>query len=468
MQTKSLTWAASLGVAAALGLSAVACTPAAPGSTPPQEALYTPVGLALSANGERLYVVNANFNQRFRNGWISSLDVTRLLHLAQGQGDPEDVFAQRLLIPSLGGSMTLDASGQVGLVACRGSGTAVLLETTADGTLSCGDAGAPGAQEGLSSSEQETDCDRGHLLRIDAGELTEGLAADYVRDPFATLLFDYQPVAGDSRTIAAIGQLRSTWMGFYAVQGEPGARTLTFEHSVQLDRALLGGVGQIAARPGERGRYLAAVNRRYGATSVTGTLYMLDYDHIVADEPNGVRYRRLQPEFGTDQVGGLAFSADGERTYVSAQSPDGVVELDSQVRPALVTDDAGDTTLLEAPQYDLAGAVPLLGSPNGILYVERQTGTPIVVAAALRKDALYILRPDGATLELVGEVADVGQGPFAMVYLPFEGRDWLLVTTFYDHGVAVVDISGDEPRNFARRYHLRSKEKEYDAIDRPH
>ncbi len=75
----------------AVALALVGCFPPGDGLSPPEERLYFPVGLALDADAEHLYVVNSDFDLQFNQGVLQSYDLSRLRALVprscQDDGD---------------------------------------------------------------------------------------------------------------------------------------------------------------------------------------------------------------------------------------------------------------------------------------------------------------------------------------------------------------------------------------------
>jgi DNA-binding beta-propeller fold protein YncE len=69
-----------LGIFAA-GLALSSCFPPGDGREPPVDQVYFPVGLALSSGGDRLYVVNSDFDLQYNAGTLMALDAERIRQL---------------------------------------------------------------------------------------------------------------------------------------------------------------------------------------------------------------------------------------------------------------------------------------------------------------------------------------------------------------------------------------------------
>jgi hypothetical protein len=65
----------------AAGLLLCGCFPPGDGREPPVDQVYFPVGLALSSGGDRLYVVNSDFDLQYNAGTLMALDAERIREL---------------------------------------------------------------------------------------------------------------------------------------------------------------------------------------------------------------------------------------------------------------------------------------------------------------------------------------------------------------------------------------------------
>jgi DNA-binding beta-propeller fold protein YncE len=63
------------GLAGACALVLASCYSTGDGIAPPRDAFYYPVGLAVSAGGNVLYVANADFDLQYNGGTLQSYDL---------------------------------------------------------------------------------------------------------------------------------------------------------------------------------------------------------------------------------------------------------------------------------------------------------------------------------------------------------------------------------------------------------
>lgn len=73
----------------AWGLAVCACVPAGDGVAPPTERIYFPVGVAVDADNDWLYVINSDFDLQFNQGTVQSLSLTRVREVVPQVCDSE-------------------------------------------------------------------------------------------------------------------------------------------------------------------------------------------------------------------------------------------------------------------------------------------------------------------------------------------------------------------------------------------
>lgn len=64
-------------------ITGIGCVPPGDGERPPADSIYFPVSLTVNQTGEYLFVVNSDFDLRYSQGTIQSLDVARIREVAQ-------------------------------------------------------------------------------------------------------------------------------------------------------------------------------------------------------------------------------------------------------------------------------------------------------------------------------------------------------------------------------------------------
>jgi hypothetical protein len=449
----------NIGLLAALLLSA-ACAREFSGFEPPPNSLYFPVSVTLSPDHRYAYIPNTNFDLRYNAGWVTVLDLdAALAEIDAGNNNPTSALTSRVKVVSLAGNLSISEAGDVAVVASRGGGTLTLMEVSDDGsTLSCGD---PDATEGLNRVEERTDCDAEHMVRMTTNLFPgQTLEEQEVVDPFTTLLFTWRPEGGaDGRTLAAVGHMTASANGSRVslFEVDRDAPELVPVRSIGLPA--VSPLASLVLHPATNGTRVVGISQRFSTSVSPGsTLFSIDISAALAAEDE-VRSATLV-DVGGDELFGLVFSssdteANGRRAYVTNRSPDTVVVLDSTLVPVEEEQADGTIEVVDRPRYRVLGAVPIPDDPGGIAYVGRDSGDLIAVAS-LNGDVIELLAPLGNGLRRVGRFEDVGLGPLGMAHAHRQGRDLLLVTTFYDHGLVIFDLTAENPADFVRLAHIRS------------
>lgn len=199
----------------AVALLAAACAEDVPGTPPPEQEVYFPLGaevVTLDDAGEVLVVVNSNFDQRYNAGYVSTYSVETLTSLA-GSGDVttfvdslEAAFISRVRIEQFGGDITLsDGTPRRVFVASRGRNVVTMIGLAEDGTLFCDD--SPSAKR-----SDAFDCTAAHEVRT------------FADDPFP-VAFVPQDGAGNAVATLAVGHLTVRDLG---IRSDAVVRTIEY------------------------------------------------------------------------------------------------------------------------------------------------------------------------------------------------------------------------------------------------
>lgn len=430
------------GVVVALGACLSACASDLPGEVAPTDTLYFPIGVVAAPVDDRVYIVNTNFDLRFNSGWVSVLSVDGLL--ARLAGAATNPFVQRLLVPSQGGRLALHPDGDVGVLPARGDGVVAGITVAADGTLACGDAAN---DENLRTVLARTDCDAAHLVVLDDAMVEadklfdEDVTDTELRDPFAATMLTY-----DSVRYAAVGYL-----------GGPRISLFATDASAQVDhvRAFSFGKGataSLAVYPDATRALLVATSQLAASDSPQSRLLEFDVARSFAEGEGVTSQASVSSVAGGRELMDLVFSSDGTRLVATNHTPDALLLLDTSLTTVQQREDNGTYTSLVRPRYDLLAALPLPGRPSGIAMLSDE----LVAVTSLQEDAVFVVRIANDALQLVRRFDDVGAGPFQAAVVQRDTRTLLIVTTFFDHGVAVFDVTGADAQAYSYLGALRS------------
>lgn len=448
-------------------LTATACVRTLPGQDPPETArLYYPNRMALSQDNNSLLVVNTNFDERYNVGWVTKLDLPILLPIlnaAARAGTVADANAiapawtQAVRIPSLAGDLVVDHAHARAYLAHRGQGLITTLDIIAgaDGatTVSCGDALAPDAQRGLTHLEQQTSCDRAHLFDLGRASLAQDANIDARRwlDPFALALVAGPNTGADGDyPVLVAGFLGSATL--LALQPGPLAQDLGVRRALSLGAAAL---GQLLPIPDSRlspyGGTLLGTTHYVPGTAVPSALFAIDVAQWLSLAPAQAEAAINRYALGTmlgatdsaADITGATFSPrDATRLYVSHRNTDALVLLARELTPLSSFDAEGAAQIAPTVSTSVrASAVMGDGRLSQVAYIARDAGDVLAVLS-LAGDMLYLFDVSDDTLVLAGRYAFApGQGPVSLAHVQDGARHYLFVTTFFDHGLTVLDVS---------------------------
>jgi DNA-binding beta-propeller fold protein YncE len=363
---------------------------------PPRDDLNFPVGLAMHPNGRFLYVVNSDFNARFKSdsgGTISVVDTTTLE--IQQEHSP--------FIPSFGGFIALNDDATKAYVTARQGNSLMALDVasgnaTAErrgGALFCtDDDGEPTSNPG--------DC---RVQRVP--DDTEGtpLATDPFGIDVATIRRT-NPATGDevSIDVAGLSYLASDRVSALSFpnQSTSGASLST--------GSLLAGSNQVARRPGTLEFYAAGRN-----TNVVGRftpfVNVRDAGRF-GDVETLIRLGSITVNSNTRSIDarGLAFDEAGDHLYVATRSPDALYVYD------VVSADPKSGT---GTRHRLDARVPIEDNPSNIAVHQTARGRRLVYVLSFEDQSIQVVDPESATV--VDDVS-LDASPYDMVIDTAPGR----------------------------------------------
>ncbi len=128
---------------------------------PPRDRLHWPIGLQVHPNGDFLYVVNSNFDTRFREDLGGTVSVIDLVNF--------EILPDRgPFIPSFGGKMQLNGDASKVYVSVRLENQVMALDVAPDGSaISCDESGEPSSDGRACSLSRVPDRSQGAELPSD-------------------------------------------------------------------------------------------------------------------------------------------------------------------------------------------------------------------------------------------------------------------------------------------------------------
>ncbi|MEO1171821.1 MAG: hypothetical protein AAFX94_07175 [Myxococcota bacterium] len=475
-------------VGAVLAVAALSCADELEGTQPPDNVLYFPIGLEVSADGRYAYVSNSNFDLRFNSGWLATIDLENALGIGTDEppadvvnpevgfqvfardedgdlilddGQPQventlPVMVGQLRVPSLGGTIAPQGPGRI-YIAHRTDRLVSIIDL--DGpTASCGD---PNATAELSVDERRTDCDRDHLFEIEPEDAEASSTPDDsltefdVGDPYSLLV--NQP-AGRERPYLFAGQLNRARLTAMEVQDDSTPLALGQEGDRIAGRSealiAVGRFNDLQIVPGTEGRFMAALGFTRPGSQNRAVVVHVDLDLFLDrdDEPQVVL--DLGSDVGGQEFASGVFDPTGRWLYAVTRVTNptftdnargAVYRVDATIERFDITNDQGERDVFERPRYQVEGVTALRGQPSGAVYIPRADGDLLVVSD-LDEDAVYVLDPLSSELPVLARL-DVPGGPFTLRSTEVAGRPLIVAGLFYDHGIALIDATG-APSNF--------------------
>jgi len=395
--------------ATAVVLSALlwaSCATDFPGDPPDLDNLEYPVGMALHPSGDTLYVVNANFDLKYRpqdGGTLSVIDLESLTVL------PE----QTRTMGSFATTVRLNHDASRGYVTVRGDSSVTWFDLSEDGRrLSCPlapnsvDLGkckfaVPSEPTGLAYS-------RGHRTQALLDANGRPLLDNDGRPRLIEQDFD----------LLAIAHLRDGLVSVATVGDTTGTEKPAFSIA---SATLVDGPSDIALQSGERffvtGRVassLVAFRPAIGADAQVLGIYL---DAIL----------QVPTPFSSHQGRSLLFSQDKDRLYLTNQSPNSLLVFDTS---------EGDNDAVSGTVNHIIDMLDMPQGPNRMAWVS--TGEKdLLYITSFSDDAVAIVDP--AIPAIVGRV-EVGEGPFDILVDQTKRRQ-AYVSNFAEHSVSVLDLS---------------------------
>ena len=373
-------WIRPLCAAIAAVLFAGACGETFQAPRPPRDRINYPVGLHLHPNGRFLYVVNSNFNAKYRadsGGTVSVIDTQTLEIL--GDSTP--------FLPSFGGAIELNDDASRAYVTAREGNQLVAFrvaggdaDTPAGGALFCLD------DDGEPTSNPE----KCSFRKVPRGESGSRLS----NDPFSLDVATIRRTNPESGEEVPIDLVSLSYLGSNRVS------TISIPNrslgSATIETAsLIAGSNRIERRPGTLSYYVAGRNTNVVARfapflnlRTTGTFGEVEalfqqgeisLSNFVTSEGSGIAV----------DARGLAFDESGRRLYVATRQPDAlhVFELGASNR------ETG-----EGLKHRLSASISLDDNPSDIVVHESPDGRRLLYVTSFGDNSINVVDPESKTV----------------------------------------------------------------------
>ena len=378
-------------------MAAGACGESYEPPLPDRGQLHYPVGLTVHPNGRYLYVVNSNFNARFRadaGGTVSVID-TRTLEIQP---------ADSPFLPSFGGAIELNDDATRAYVTAREDNTLVAFRVRPDGSqLFCLDEDEEPTSDPEPCSLRSLDID-GERARLATDPF--GLAVSTVRrDDPETETDEEVPV--DLVNVAYLGSENVSTISLPNRSLEAASLTTA---------ALIAGGNRIQQRPGTLTYYVGGRNSNVVARfspfvnfGTTGSFGEVEAIFGLGD----ITLSHFTSEGGGEisvDARGLAFNEAGDRLFVATRRPDALHVFD------LIASNQETGGGLE---HAWAGSVPLPDNPSSVVVHNNPRGRTLLYVPSFQEASISVVDPNSLT---VLETIELDAGPYDLAIDRAEDR----------------------------------------------
>lgn len=396
------------------------CDTAFEGTLPRRDQINYPVGLTFHPNGKYFYVVNSNFDAKFRpdaGGTISVIDADTL-----------QIRAERTpFAPSFGANIALNFDASRAYVTARAGNSVVAYDVSDDGgALFCTDA------RGVATSDP-ADCVISRVPDTSKG-------ARVPADPFGLAVFSVERPDVGLVDVLNLAHLTGTQVSTITLP----ERALSA--ATMRTAPLLRGATAIAQRPGTLDLYVAG--RRTNTMAIFQP-YINDRGEVEAIVQRGSFVLNHRAEMVDAR--GVVFEPDGSRLYVLTRAPRALHIID--IVPA-------DPTTGGGSEHRIVDSIPLRTQPGSIALHTTPQGQRLAYITSYAEQLIQVV--DLEARAILTEI-ELDSNPYDIVIEPrtsgcysAEARCRAFVTLFNDtprtadscaqtHGgcgsVAVIDIN---------------------------
>lgn len=354
-------WKASLICSLALVASTgvlTGCDTSIEGSLPPRDQLHYPVGLTFHPDGNYFYVVNSNFDARYRpsaGGSLSVFDTNSL----------ERRPASSPYLPSFGSTVVLNDDATKAYVTARAQDSVVALNVASDGSaIYCRDS------KGRSTSDP-ADCTVNRAL-------SKNKSAKIPEDPFDLAVFSVTRPEAGTVDVLNMAHLAGTQVSTVTLPG----RDLS---GANLQSApLLRGASAITQRPGTQDLYVAG--RRTNQIAIYQP-YIDDHGRVEALLSRGSF--SLNNEAEMIDARALVFEDSGDRFYVLSRTPNALYIVD--VVPSNPATGGGRA-------HRIVGSIPLRAQPGGMALHTTPQGQRLAYITSARDRSIQVIDVESRTI----------------------------------------------------------------------
>jgi hypothetical protein len=407
--------------AAVVLVLAAGCLPDTDGVNPPSDRFIYPVGLAGVAGGERLMVLNSNFDLEYNSGTLMLIDVSDLesrfdVPSSEVSRDGQYLFVdeseltikeETIRVGAYASDLELTPSGDRAIIPVRGERAILLVDVGGpedDDLLGCGEGG-------------DRRCDSAH--RVESND-DHSLPIE----PYEVAALDYpEPVSGNTTTLGFATHLAGGEVSLFVVRdGSVGGQAEG--ELIDVLGGVVPGASGIAVNPVSREVYVSGRSQQAQVAVLK----------VLTDSQTGqysynpffgqVSHIDLGNEMyaGTDGRG-LAVTSSGDKVYMATRTPSALLELD-------------------ADAHGMVGMTSVCTDPSVVALYEDDAGTASEADDATYAFVLCFLIGKvfivDTELMMVLAVQSVGEGPHAIWF--DRSRRLAYVANFSESTISIIEV----------------------------
>lgn len=379
-----------------IAVAGTACGVDVEGDDPQLDEIHYPVGATLHPEGRFLYVVNSNFDLKYREdrgGTVIAID-TDTMKLVPSSSVQIGTFGGDIRLNNVAGEATR------AFVAVRGNQSVTALDIVGNGgSLRC------------NGGRRTKDCE----LPTESGD-PFGLAV-------STMSMDDAEGNTDYVDFVAVAHLTGGNITSFTVKGQGAQRSFS-----RVSSPLVSGANAIEQSP-RNGHFYATSRFTNSIVSFRPSI-----------EPNGdvaaifqtdeILVRNAAPSGGLDSRG-IAFNHEGTMAYVANRGPDALLFID--VGPTDVSSGTGT-------RNEIVDTLTLPDSPAEVEYITVD-GRDFIYVSSYEEKQIVVIDP---VTRLIVDTIDIPGNPYTMVVDQVRHQR-LYVTLFDKHAVAAIDLDPASP-----------------------
>ncbi|MBJ80295.1 MAG: hypothetical protein CMH60_03165 [Myxococcales bacterium] len=411
------------------------CTTGSGSEAVPTGEFHYPLDTAYHSASGSLYVLNTNFDGRYKSGWVSSIDLGGLIERANnGDVTLAEVYQNGQAVQAFGGALLVDGTSNVLYASHRGTDSISVLQVDSiSGALSC-------RVDGLSDKV----CDDDHRYEFSTADFSEDKPSR-LSDPLA-LSITTNP-ADTQKRILLVGHAGTGRLSVLNMEEGENPPRLSAHRSLYL-----GGDGNsaLALHPDQSQGLFASLGTQLNSSDgIRGRIYHVDLqkalgesedDYIFSDSAHSEVYSR--------ELNAIAFSSNGDFAYMLANAPDALLVFNSAVSTeSYISSSTGELANAAWPHFELVDAHSFSGFVSDLVYWSTDAGDKLAVSN-FEEGSVSFFDVGGGSAALAGKLNNLGQGLLGLELITIDEKNYLIALGFNGNSLSVIELDGSSAADY--------------------